>query len=87
MHSGSCGHAWLCLLSAVLFSVVFSMQRSNSSIVFARIRPENMENTEKISHIFKEDYSPSFFKTHAWATVVKKKVAVEKSWRRKTVGQ
>ena len=61
MHSGSCGHAWLCLLSAVLFSVVFSMQRSNSSIVFARIRPENMENTEKISHTFKEDYSPSFF--------------------------
>ena len=33
-------------------------------------------NTEKISHVLIEDYSPSFFKTHAQATGVKTKETV-----------
>ena len=44
--------------------VVFSTQGSDSSIVYALIRPESpeiMEKPDKISHILKEDYSPSFF--------------------------
>ena len=58
MHSGSCGHAWHCLLTAVWFSV---RKAQNSSIVYALIRPEIMESSVKISHVLKEDYSPSFF--------------------------
>ncbi len=54
-------------------------------IFIAVISPENMENTDKIYHILKENHSSSFFKTLARATGVKKKVKVEKSQGKETI--